>query len=148
MKPQHTVEPYWKSEKFGRFTFGGKACSIHQKLQGRDATKVRMDIISVLMFDLQDIRQDNVVMRDWAKCSIRSSSLNETQKKSYPIAILNVIFLFCIKNSTSLQKLGRHASRRVRSVWKSLGRVSFGSKKFGLKISLSIFSLNWIALRK
>ena len=35
---------------------------------------------------------------------------------------------------TSSQKLGRHASRRVRSVWKSFGRVSFGSKKFGPKI--------------
>ena len=42
----------------------------------------------------------------------------------------------------------RLASRRVRSVWKSLGRVSFGSKKFGPKIFLMVFSLNWIILSK
>ena len=35
-----------------------------------------------------------------------------------------------IIKTTSSQKLGRHASRHVRSVWKSLGRVSFGSKIF------------------
>ena len=35
---------------------------------------------------------------------------------------------------TSSQKLGRCASRRVRSVWKSLGQVRFGSKMFRLKI--------------
>ena len=36
------------------------------------------------------------------------------------------------------------------STWslKNLGRVSFGSKKFGPKIFLLIFSLNWIILRK
>ena len=32
---------------------------------------------------------------------------------------------------TSSQKLGRHASRRVRSGWNIFGKVSFGSKKFG-----------------
>ena len=53
-----------------------------------------------------------------------------------------------VRNKTSSQKLGRHASHRVRSVWKSLARVSFGSKKFGAKIFLLIFSLNWIILRK
>ena len=46
-------------------------------------------------------------------------------------------------NSTSSQKLGRHASRRVRLVWTNLGRVSFGSKIF-----LSDFSLNWTNFRK
>ena len=35
---------------------------------------------------------------------------------------------------TSSQKLRRCASRRVRSVWKSLGQVRFWSKMFGLKI--------------
>ena len=35
---------------------------------------------------------------------------------------------------TSSQKLGICASRRVRSVWKSLGHVRFGSKMFWLKI--------------
>ena len=35
---------------------------------------------------------------------------------------------------TSSQKLRRCASRRVRSVWKSLGQVTFGWKKFGPKI--------------
>ena len=34
---------------------------------------------------------------------------------------------------TSSQKLRRWASRRVCSIWKSLGRVSFGSKKFGTR---------------
>ena len=47
---------------------------------------------------------------------------------------------------TSSQKLGRHVSCQVRLVRKSLGRVSFGSKKFGPKMSLSIFSLNWTIL--
>ena len=40
---------------------------------------------------------------------------------------------------TSLQKLGRQASRRVRSFWKSLGQVSFGSKKFGPQLSFIDF---------
>ena len=39
-------------------------------------------------------------------------------------------------------------ARKIRSVWKSLGRLSSGSKKFGRKIFLSIFSLNWTILRK
>ena len=39
-----------------------------------------------------------------------------------------------LSNLTSSQKLGRHALHRVRSVLKSLGWVSFGSKMFGLKI--------------
>ena len=38
------------------------------------------------------------------------------------------------KGEKSSQKLGRDASHRVRSVWKSLGQVSLGSKKFGPKI--------------
>ena len=48
---------------------------------------------------------------------------------------------------TSSQKLGRHVSCQVRLVRKSLGRVSFGSKKFGPKIFSLIFSLNRIILR-
>ena len=45
-----------------------------------------------------------------------------------------------IQMITSSQKLGRCASRQVRSVWKSLGRVSFGSKKFG-----PIFFIDFLA---
>ena len=41
---------------------------------------------------------------------------------------------------TSSQKLRRCASRQARFVWKSLGQVDFGSKKFGPKIFLSMFS--------
>ena len=52
------------------------------------------------------------------------------------------------KHITSSQKLGRHASHQVGSVLKSVGRVSFGSKKFRSKIFLLIFPLNWIILRK
>ena len=52
------------------------------------------------------------------------------------------------RQKTSSQKLGRHASPRVHSVWKSLCRVSFILKKFGPKIFSLIFSLNWIILRK
>ena len=37
-------------------------------------------------------------------------------------------------HKTSSQKLGRCASRRIRSIWKSLGRVRFWSKMFRLKI--------------
>ena len=50
------------------------------------------------------------------------------------------IFLLCgwttfgfVERETSSQKLGRCASR-VRSVWKSLGWLTFGSKKSGPKI--------------
>ena len=39
-----------------------------------------------------------------------------------------------VQSKTSSQKLGRCASRRVRSVWKSVGQVRFGSKMFWLKI--------------
>ena len=103
-----------------------------------------MDIISVLMFDLQDITQDNVVMRDWAKCSIRSSSLNETQKKSYPIAILNVIYLFCIKNLNKLAK-----ARETRKSPGSLSLKKFGPGKLWVKKvwAQNIF-MDWIILRK
>ena len=41
------------------------------------------------------------------------------------------LYLGILHKWTSSQKLGRHASRWVRSVWKSLGWVSFRSKKFG-----------------
>ena len=39
-------------------------------------------------------------------------------------------------HKTSSQKLGRHASCRVRSVCKIFGRVSFGSTKFGQREKL------------
>ena len=43
--------------------------------------------------------------------------------------VTSIVSLDWVKISTTLQKLGRCASRRVRSVLKSLGWVSFGSKK-------------------
>ena len=53
---------------------------------------------------------------------------------------------------TSSQKLGRHVSCQVRLVRKSLGRVSFGSKKFGPKILESMtngptYRLTWVGAR-
>ena len=43
-------------------------------------------------------------------------------------------------SQTSTQKLGRHASRQVRSVWNFLGQISFGLKTFGPKI----FSIDFL----
>ena len=50
------------------------------------------------------------------------------------IVIIMMIVILSTSDGTSSQKLGRCASSRVRSVWKSLGWVTFGSKKFGPKI--------------
>ena len=46
---------------------------------------------------------------------------------------LNQINMVIKGKWTSSQKLGRHALHWVRSVWKSLGWVSFGSKSFWVK---------------
>ena len=71
---------------------------------------------------------------------IRSSTVWHNFKKGYQISRyqisryqISIYQISCVRFLTSSQKLGRHASRRVYSVWKSLCRVSFGSKKFGPK---------------
>ena len=77
--------------------------------------------------------------------SMTNFQIPETQLEC-EIVIVNLKFLetwkqalFCI--GTSSQKLGRHASRPVCSVWKSLGRVNFGSKVW----AKNIIFLNFLA---
>ena len=56
--------------------------------------------------------------------------------------VISRICAMAIWVEKSSQKLGRCASRRVRSVWKSLVQVRFGSKMFRLKI-LAYFRTNF-----
>ena len=91
------------------------------------------DGVSYLLTEIQKNRSGNLVLITSA-----AKAIHECQEGNfyYREIYLTKETYFPLWNSiwANSQKLGRCASRRVHSAWKSLGRVSFGSKKFGSKI--------------